>query len=93
MSEKEPNPWLPGSEAARIEAVPAVPVVDRPALGVGQHLVGLGRRLELLLGLGVVAVHVGVQLAGQGAEGLLYRALVRAPLDSEQLVGVLSHSS
>ena len=41
----------------------AVAVVGRAALGVGQDLVGLGRLLELLLGVGVVRVDVGVQLA------------------------------
>ena len=55
----------------------AVAVVRRAALGVGQDLVGLGGLLELLLGLRVVVVDVGVQLAGELAEGLLDLGLVR----------------
>ena len=46
-------------------------VVGLAPLGVGEHLVGLGRGLELLLGLGVVGVDVGVQLSGELAEGPL----------------------
>jgi hypothetical protein len=87
------EPVAAGSEPAGGEAVPAVPVVDRPALGIGEHLIGLGRGLELLLGLGIVVVHVGVQLAGQRPEGLLDLALAGAAGNAEQLVGVLSHSS
>ena len=56
--------------AARAQAVEAVAVVGRLALGVRQDLVGLGRLLEVLLG-GLGGVDVGVQLAGQPAEGLL----------------------
>src|SRR4051794_21862473 len=45
--------------AARAQAVVAVAVVQRAALGIVEDLVGLGRLLELLLGVGVVAVDVG----------------------------------
>ena len=62
--------------AAALEALVAVAVVRRAAIGVGQDLVGLGGLLELLLGLRVVAVDVGVQLARELAEGLLDLALV-----------------
>ena len=64
--------------AAGAQALVAVAVVGRAALGVGEHLVGLGRLLELLLGLGVVGVDVGVQLAREPAEGLLDLGLVGA---------------
>jgi len=40
----------------------AVAVVGRAAVGVAQHLVGLGGLLEFLLGLGVAAVDIGVEL-------------------------------
>ena len=66
----------------------AVAVEGRAALGVGEDLVGLGRLLELLLGVGVVAVDVGVQLARQAPEGLLDLGLVGLAADAEDLVGV-----
>jgi hypothetical protein len=66
-------------------------VVGLALLGVGEHLVGLGRRLELLLGLGVVGVDVGVQLAGETAEGALHLRLGGAALDAEDLVVVAWH--
>jgi hypothetical protein len=66
----------------------AVAVVRRPALGVGEDLVGLGRLLELLLGVGVVLVDVRVQLPGQPAERLLDLLLVGVAGDAEDLVGV-----
>ena len=72
----------------------AVAVVDLAALGVGQDLVGLGGLLELLLGLRVVVVDVGVQLAGELAKGLLDLGLVGVPADAEDLVAVaLAHAS
>ena len=57
-----------GAEAAAAQAVVAVGVVGAAPLGVGEHLVGFRRGLELLLGLGVVVVDVGVQLAGEAAK-------------------------
>ena len=53
-----------------------VAVVGGAPLGVGEDLVGLGGLLELLLGLRVVRVDVGVQLAREPAEGLLDLLLV-----------------
>ncbi len=84
MSEKEPKPlgWKPPF----LEAVGAVAVVGGAALGVGQHLVRLGRLLELRLGLGVVAVDVRVQLAREAAEGLLDLVGVGVARDAETLV-------
>ncbi len=78
---------------ARVQAIPAVAVVDDLALGIGQHLVRLGGLLELLLGRRVVSVHVGVQLVRERTEGLLHLPLVSAPGDAEHLVGVAPHSS
>ena len=68
----------PASKPPRAQALVAVGVVGAAPLGVGEDLVGLGRLLELLLGLGVVVVDVGVQLAGEPAEGLLDLGLVGA---------------
>ena len=65
--------------AAAAQALVAVGVVGAPALGVGEDLVGLGGLLELLLRLGVVAVDVRVQLAGERAERLLDLGLARVP--------------
>ena len=65
--------------AAGAQAVVAEGVVGAAALGVGEHLVGLGGLLELLLGLGVVRVDVGVQLARELAEGLLDLGRPTAP--------------
>jgi hypothetical protein len=66
-------------------------VVSLALLGVGEHLVGLRRRLELLLCLGVMGVDVGVQLAGEAAEGSLHLRLGGAALDAEDLVVVAWH--
>jgi hypothetical protein len=69
----------------------AVGVVGAAPLGVGKHLVGFRRRLELLLGLGVVVVDVGVQLAGEAAEGGLHLRPVGVAADPEHLVVVAGH--
>ena len=74
----EPKPSKFGLWPPRLQALVAVAVVRRAALGVGEDLVGLGGLLELLLGLRVVAVDVGVQLARELAEGLLDLGLVGA---------------
>src|SRR3954451_3540151 len=70
-------------------------VIARAGAGVAQHLVGLGHLTEALHGLRVAGVHVGMQLAGEPAEGLLDLGLVGAPVDSEHLVVVTfgSHAS
>ena len=54
-----------GRVAAAAQAVVPVAVIGGAALGVGEDLVGLRRLLELLLRVGIVAVDVGVQLAGE----------------------------
>ena len=58
-------------ETALSQAILAVSVVDLALLGIGEDLVGLGRCLELLLGVGIVSVDIGMQLAGDLAEGPL----------------------
>ena len=71
----------------------AVAVIDLAALGVGQDLVGLGGLLELLLGVGIVVVDVGMQLARELAKGLLDLGLVGVAADAEHLVAVaLGHA-
>ena len=77
-----------GGKPLRAQPFVAVGVVGAAPLGVGEHLVGLRRLLELLLRLGVVVVDVRVELAGEPAEGGLHlvrgwrRARPRAPRSS-----------
>ena len=79
-------------EAARAQAVVAVAVVGGALVFVGEHLVGLGDLLELLFGLGVVAVDVRVEFPGDAAERLLDLGLVGATGNPEHLVVVaLAH--
>src|SRR6185437_12634817 len=77
-----------GGKAARAQAVVAVAVVGGSALGVGEDLVGLGGLLELLLGLRVVRVDVGVQLAREPAKRLLDVLLAGVATDAEHHVRV-----
>ena len=60
-------------------------------LGVGEHLVGLRRLLELLLGVGVVRVDVRVQLARELAERLLDLASSAPRATPSDLVVVARH--
>src|SRR5439155_26338848 len=76
------------AEAARGEALVAVAVVHRAALRVGQDLVCLRGLLELLLGLRVVPVHVGMEFPRKRSERLLDLALVGVPRHTEHLVGI-----
>src|SRR5205085_5648472 len=59
-----------GRVAAAAQALVPVAVIGGPPLGVGKNLIGLGRLLELVLRVGIVAVDVGMQLARQAPEGL-----------------------
>ena len=63
-------------------------VVCAAAVGIGEHLIGLGRLLELLLGLGIVLVDVRMELARQPPEGLLDLRVAGSPVDTEDLVVV-----
>ena len=90
MSEKPPKPLEPGAaRAARpaVDAGPAERVVARPALRVGQDLVGLVDLLEPLLGRRV-RVDVRVPLLGELAERALDLGVGRGPLDAEDHVEV-----
>ena len=78
---------------ARVEALEAVAVVGRAALGVGEDLVGLRGLLELLLRLRIVPVHVRVELARQAPERLLDLRVVGVARDAEHVVRVAPHSS
>src|SRR5205814_10135699 len=72
--------------AHAFQAGVAVTVIALPLGRVAQHLVGLGRLLELGLGLGVADVPVGVILHGQLAVGPLDLLVVGLPRDAEDLV-------
>src|ERR671915_303561 len=90
---ERPEPVGRRREAARVEALVTVAVVGGAPLGVGQDLVGLGGLLELLLGLRIVPVDVGVQLAREPPEGLLDLTVARVSGDPEHLVRISPHSS
>src|SRR5215469_5904501 len=86
-------------EAGRAETSPAgsgpgervrPEVVHLALLRVGQHLVRLGDLLEPLLQRRV-GVHVGVQLAGQTAIGLLNLVRTSIPAHAEDPVVVVCH--
>ena len=71
----------------------SVAVVGLAFVLVGENLVGLGDLLELIFGLGVVAVDVRVKLPGDAAEGLLDLGLSGAAGNPEHLVVVtLAHA-
>ena len=63
-------------------------VVALPQCRVREHLVGPGQLLELLLGLRIVRVRVGVELPGALAVGALDLLAPCSPPDTEQLVEV-----
>mmetsp|Transcript_12399 Transcript_12399/g.25204 ORF Transcript_12399/g.25204 Transcript_12399/m.25204 type:complete len:253 (-) Transcript_12399:97-855(-) len=73
--------------AALLESLLAELVVHLPLLWIGQHSVGLGDRLELLLRLLlVVRVLVRMPLQAKLAEGLLELALACAPFHAKDPV-------
>ena len=82
-----------GREPARLEPLVPVAVVQRAPFGVGEHLVRLRRLLELLLRLGVMLVHVRVQLAREAAERPLDLLLRGVAAHAQYLVVVALHSS
>ncbi len=86
----EPKPGA-GVEAAGAQALGPVLVVGAAPLGVGEDLVGLGRLLEARFGLGVVAGDVGVQFAGEAAEGFLDFGVRGVTGDAQNLVVIAWH--
>src|SRR5262249_48020055 len=72
-------------ESVGPQALVTETVVGAAALGVGEHLIGLGRLLELLLGRRVVCVDVRMKLASETAERLLDLAVGCVPLDAQHL--------
>ena len=61
-------------------------VVAAALVLVAQDFVGLGRLLELLLGVGIVAVDVGMELARKASERLLDLPLVGCAGDADCLL-------
>ena len=90
VGEGEPGARTGAAEAAEA-ALAAAHVVLAALLRVRQDLVGAADVLEPLLRRRV-GVHVGVQLARELAVGLLDGRLVRVAGDTEDLVGVVTHS-
>ncbi len=78
---------IAGCEAAPTEAFAAVTVIRRAPIGVGEHLVRLRRLAKALVGVWRVG-DVGMQLAGELAEGTLDLAVGGTSLDAEYLVVV-----
>ena len=74
--------------AAAAQALVAVAIVGRAALGVREHLICLRRLLELLLGVGVLLVDVGMKLARQTPESGFDLGLGRGSRDAQHLVVV-----
>jgi glucose dehydrogenase len=63
-------------------------VIGLALLAIGQHIVGLGGLLELLVRLGIVRVAVRVILHRDPAIGLLDLLLVSRAFDAENFVVV-----
>ena len=74
-------------EPAAAQALAPVAVVGCAALGIGEHLVRLGRLAEALLGVGRLR-DVGMELARELAERPLDVGVGRAAVDAENLVVV-----
>jgi len=87
----EPEAGTPGPEAAVGGGVPE-PVVARALVLVVEDLVGLRGLLELLLGLGISRIAVGVELQRLLPVGLLDLVGGRGLLDAEDLVVVALHA-
>jgi hypothetical protein len=88
-TEAEPRP--PGTRrGARVEtrgrAGVAEPVIGAPLFGVAEDLVGLLDLLETPLGGLIPRIHIGMELSGQAAIGLLDVGLRGPPGDPENLV-------
>ena len=82
-----PEVGLGRPEPATSQSGVAVPVVELPSLGVGEHLVRLDDLLEPLLGIGSVG-DVRMHLPSQAPKRLLQLAFVGIATDAEHLVVV-----
>jgi len=82
-----PEVEVRGTEAAGLQPLVAVAVVELARVGLREHLVRLGRLPELLLGIRVVG-DVRVQLAREPPERGLDRAVVSVAWNAENLVVV-----
>src|SRR6266404_3322607 len=78
-------------EAAAAEAVErgvTEPVVLRPAVGVGEHLIRRRRFLEPLLGFLVAGIPIRMELERHLTIGALQLLVVAPPIDAENLVEI-----
>ena len=83
----------PARAGRRADARVAEPIVRRALVGVGEHRVRLRRLLELLLGVLVAGVAVGMVLERELAVGALDVLVGRVPRDAEHVVVVaLAHA-
>lgn len=73
---------------AAVQTGVAIAVVNRPLLGIAQHLVGLFGLLELVLCLWIIRIAIRMQLHGQTPKRLLQFVLGRTLLDTENFVVV-----
>ena len=80
-----------GRVAPGAQPLMSIAVIRRPPLRVGENLVGLRGLLELLLGLRVVRVDVGMQLPREPTEGLLDLLLGGVAREAENLVRIAWH--
>ena len=80
-----------GCVAAAAQSLVTKAIVGRAPVAVGEHLIGLSGLLELLLGRGVAAVHIRVQLTSKAAEGLLDIGLARVARYAEHRVVIAGH--
>ena len=89
-SEMLPEVERSRDEAAALQALEAVTVVELPSFGAGEHLVGLHDLLELLVGVRGVR-YIRMELAREPTERLLDGRAVRVAADAEHVVVVPLH--
>ena len=87
MSERWPRSKSAGVNPPPTEPLAPVPVVGRAPLGIGEHLVRLGRLAEPLLRVGGLG-DVRMELARELPEGALDVGVRGTPVDAENLVVV-----
>ena len=66
----------------------AIAIVDLPFLRIAEHRIGLGRFLELVRGLLVAAVAIGMELHRQNAISLFQLIVGGVLLDAEHFVKI-----